>query len=140
MVKRTKIDPDQESKELLNANKPVHENIEARKELVESMVSLFCDYRDALPPNSNRYHKALQAIILELNIYIRYAENHVGVWNGFEHLCMAYTTYNHLIWCTEKKSDTRDSKIRMQLNLFLKGMQSLWKILLSQYLDFETKH
>ena len=140
MGKKVKIDPEQETKIMIEANNPAQEDIEARRDLVNSMVSLFCEYRDSLPPSSNRYHKALQSIILALNTYIRYDEHHIGIWNGFEHLCMAYTAYSHLIWCTEKKSENRDSNTRMQLNLFLKEMQNLWKILLSQYLDFETKH
>ena len=138
--KKVKIDPELESKTMLEANKPTQNNEEARRDLAQSMVSLFIDFRDSLPSSSDRYNKALQSIILSLNTYLRYDENHLGIWNGFDHLCMAYTAYNHLIWCTEKKSDTRDSKIRIHLNAFLKEMLNLWKILLSQYLDFDTKH
>ena len=109
MGKRIKIDPEQEMKTISESNKPIQDDVEARMDLVNSMVSLFCEYRDSLPPSSNRYHKALQTIIIALNTYIRYDENHIGIWNGFEHLCMAYTAYNHLIWCTEKKSENRTS-------------------------------
>ena len=140
MGKKVKIDPEQETKIMMKENNPVHEDIEARRDLVNSMVSLFCEYRDSLPPSSNRYHKALQSIILALNTYIRYDEHHIGIWNGFEHLCMAYTAYNHLIWCTEKKSDTRDSVIKGQLHAFLLEIRNLWRILMSQYLDYTTKH
>ena len=139
-MSKNKINPEQESKTMMDANKPIFEDIEARKELVNSMVTLFCEHRDSLPPRSDRYHKALQSIILALNTYLRYDENHIGVWNGFEHLCMAYTAYNHLMWCTEKRSETRDSNVRTQLHSFLTEMQNLWKILISQYLDFDTKH
>ena len=53
---------------------------------------------------------------------------------------MAFTMYSQLIWCTEKKSETRDSKIKGQLHEFLLDMRNLWKILMSQYLDYTTKH
>ena len=140
MDKKAKINQEQETKTMIEANKSSHENIEARRELVKSIVALFCEYRDSLPPNSHRYHKALQSIIMSLNTYIGYEEKHIGIWDGFEYLCMAYTAYSHLTVCTEKKSEARDSNTKIKLNLFLKEMQSLWKLLLSQYFDFETKH
>lgn len=132
--------PDIESKTFIDSNQCVNQNEDARRELAVSIVSLLSDFRDSLPQSSERYFNALQTIIVSLNAYIRYEENHIGVWNGYEHLAMAYTAYTHLMYCTRPRDIKRDSKIRETLHLFLKESENLWHILLSQYIDFETKH
>ena len=140
MASRFKIDPEKETKEAINATLPEKVNEEAKRELTKSMVSLLAEQRDKLPPSSKKYFQAIQSIILALNTYSRYEEGHIGLWQGFEHLCMAYTMYSQLVWCTEKKSETRDSKIKGDLHNFLLEMRNLWRIIMSQYLDYATKH
>ena len=126
------INPDVESKTYIESNKDLNQKEDARRELALSMVSLLNDFRDSLPKASERYFNALQTIIVSLNSYIRYEENHIGVWNGYEHLAMAYTAYTHLMYCTRPRDSVRDSKIRETLHLFLKESENLWHILLSQ--------
>lgn len=140
MAKKTKIDPVQETREYINSSIPEGVDPNAKKELVQSLVGLLIEQRDKLPPRSSKYEKALQSIILALNTYSRQEEYHIGIWSGFDHLCMAFTMYSQLIWCTEKKSDTRDSVIKGQLHAFLLEIRNLWRILMSQYLDYTTKH
>lgn len=140
MSTKFSIDPEKEIKESMNVTLPEKVNNEAKRELVKSMVSLLAEQRDKLPPNSKKYSMALQSIILSINTYSRYEEGHIGLWQGFEHLCIAYTMYSQLVWCTEKKSETRDSKIKGELHDFLLEIRKLWRILISQYLDYTTKH
>ena len=138
---RSKINYDEESKTFLDASAPKEsQTFEAKKELVKEMVSLLSEFRDTLPPISQKYHKALTSIILSLNTYINYEETHTGIWNGFEHLCMAHTHYSYLMYCTQPKNPKRDSKIQVDLYEFLKELNRLWVILLSQYLDYSSKH
>lgn len=140
MSSKTKINPEQETKEAISYTTPEKVNEEAKKELANSIVSLLIEQRDKLPPISKKYSQALQSIILAMNTYIRYEQSSIGLWHGFEHLCMAYTMYSQLVWCTEKKSETRDSKIKWQLHEVLLEMRNLWRILMSQYLNYTTKH
>lgn len=44
------------------------------------MVALIAEFRDHLPPASNKYHKALTSIILSLNSYIHYNSEQETHW------------------------------------------------------------
>lgn len=135
------INYDMEVKTYLDSSLPKEsQTFEAKRDLVKDMVSLLADFRDRLPPISTRYCSALTSIILSLNTYINYEETHTGLWNGFEHLCMAYTHYSFLMYCTQPKNPKRDSKIQLELHSFLKELNKLWVILLNQYLDYTSKH
>lgn len=136
-----KINFDEESKTFLDSSSPKDtQAFEAKKELVDEMVSLLSGFRDNLPPASIRYNNAMTSIIVSLKAYISYEEMHTGIWNGFEHLCMAHTYYSYLVYCTQPKNPKRDSKVQLDLHNFLKEMNRLWLILLAQYLDYSSKH
>lgn len=138
---KPKLDRDLETKTFLDASAPKEsQTFEAKKELVRDMVSLIAAFRDHLPPISSKYHKALTSIIMSLNTFINYEETHTGLWNGFEHLCMAHTYYSFLMYSTQPKNPKRDSKIQLELHEFLKEINKLWAILLNQYLDYSSKH
>lgn len=138
---KIKIDPEEEAKDFIQSSVPSKQDtMEGRHELTSSIVSLLVEFRDKLPPASLTYSKALTSIIVSLNTYMRYESNHIGIWNGYEHLCMAYTQYAHLMFCTQPKSKKRDSKIRGDLHNFLLEIRNLWGILISQYLDYNSKH
>ena len=138
---KNKVDCDLESKTFLYASAPREtQTFEAKKELVKDMVSLIADFREKLPPISQKYHKALTSIIISLNSYINYEEGNIGLWHGFEHLCMAHTYYSFLMYCTHPKNPKRDSKVQLDLHEFLKEIGNLWAILLNQYLDYTSRH
>ncbi len=138
---KNKVNCDLESKTFLDASTPKEtQTFEAKKELVKDMVSLIASFRETLPPRSQKYHKALTSIIISLNSYINYEEGNIGLWHGFDHLCMAHTYYSFLMYCTQPKNPNRDSNIQLELHKFLKDINSLWAILLNQYLDYTSRH
>lgn len=138
---KNKVDYGLESKTFLDASAPREtQTFEAKKELVKDMVSLIADFREKLPPISQKYHKALTSIIISLNSYINYEEGNIGLWHGFEHLCMAHTYYSFLMYCTQPKNPKRDSKVQLDLHEFLRDINNLWSILLNQYLDYTSRH
>ena len=138
---KNKVDCDLESKTFLDASAPREtQTFEAKKELVKDMVSLITSFRETLPPRSQKYHKALTSIIISLNSYINYEEGNIGLWHGFDHLCMAHTYYSFLMYCTQPKNPNRDSNIQLDLHEFLKEIGKLWAILLNQYLDYTSRH
>lgn len=138
---KSKINFEEECKTYKDAFSPEKsDSFEAKKELVTDLSSLITLFRDHLPHSSIKYNNALTSIILALNTYINYEETHTGIWNGFEHLCMAHTYYSYLLYCTQPKNPKRDSSIQLELHDFLKNIRNLWFILLSQYLDYSTKH
>lgn len=139
--KLNKLNPEEEAKSFIDGRKPDKQtNLEERLVLLDGLVDTIIDFRDKLPPRSNLYFTILTSIVVSLNTYKRYEKEHIGLWYGYEHLCMAYTHYSHLIYCTAPKSCTRDSKVRGSLHNFLKENLDSFHNLLSQYLNYNTKH
>lgn len=138
-----KLNKCEEVKDFVLSSRPLStkDSDEAKYELAESIVSLLVDFRTKLPPRSVVYANALTSIICSLNTYISFEKDNVGgVWKGYDYLCMAYTQYSQLEYFTRPKSEKRDSNIKLDLNAFLLEISNLWRILLSQYNDFSTKH